>query len=112
MGDLVESLNHMTESLKQSFDEINKSDWRQKGLALLNEALVGNKSVKQVSNDSLNQLIDYGKCINGAIYLIDEGKLKLSGSFGLESTMKQFFAREKEWWGRFLYKKRQKLIMI
>lgn len=108
LGDLVESLNHMTESLKQSFDEINKSDWRQKGLALLNEALVGNKSVKQVSNDSLNQLIDYGKCINGAIYLIDEGKLKLSGSFGLESTMKQFFAPGEGMVGQVFVQKKAK----
>ncbi|TDX86590.1 hybrid sensor histidine kinase/response regulator [Epilithonimonas xixisoli] len=91
LGDLVDSLNHMTESLKISFDEINKSDWRQKGLALLNEALVGNKSVKQVTKDSLNQLIDYGNCTNGAVYLIEDGTLKLQGSIGLESNMKQFF---------------------
>lgn len=91
LGDLVDSLNHMTESLKTSFDKINKSDWRQKGLALLNESLVGNKSVKQVTSDALNQLIDYGNCINGAIYLLDDGKLKLSSSFGLENSMKQIF---------------------
>ncbi|KUJ52213.1 response regulator [Chryseobacterium sp. JAH] len=91
LGDLVDSLNHMTDSLQTSFDKINKSDWRQKGLALLNESLVGNKSVKQVANDALNQLIDYGNCINGAIYLLDDGKLKLNSSFGLENNMKQFF---------------------
>lgn len=91
LGDLVDSLNHMTDSLKISFDKINKSDWRQKGLALLNESLVGNKSVKQVTNDALSQLIDYGNCINGAVYLMDEGKLKLNSSFGLENSMKQIF---------------------
>lgn len=91
LGDLVDSLNHMTDSLKISFDKINKSDWRQKGLALINESLVGNKSVKQVTNDALSQLIDYGNCINGALYLMDDGKLKLSSSFGLESSMKQVF---------------------
>mgnify|MGYP003590838549 FL=1 len=91
LGDLVDSLNHMTESLRISFDEINKSDWRQKGLAVLNEALVGNKSLKQVTKDSLNQLIDYGNCTNGAVYLIEDGTLKLQGSIGLESNIKQFF---------------------
>ncbi|MDF2550949.1 MAG: response regulator [Chryseobacterium sp.] len=109
LGDLVESLNHMTESLKKSFDEINKSDWRQKGLALLNEALVGNKSVKQISNDALNQLIEYGNCINGAIYLIDEERLKLSGSFGLESTMKQFFAPGEGMVGQVFVQKKPKV---
>ncbi|CAD7816169.1 Autoinducer 2 sensor kinase/phosphatase LuxQ [Chryseobacterium aquaeductus] len=91
LGDLVDSLNHMTESLKISFDKINKNDWHQKGLVLLNDVLVGNKSVRQVTSDSLNQIIEYGNCINGAIYLIDDGKLKLSSSFGLESSMNQSF---------------------
>ncbi|SDQ10005.1 Signal transduction histidine kinase [Chryseobacterium soldanellicola] len=91
LGDLADSLNHMTDSLKKSFDKINKSDWRQKGLALLNESLVGNKSVKEVAEESLNQLIGYGKCINGALYLVDDGILKLNTAFGLENTMKKSF---------------------
>ncbi|MDQ0594524.1 signal transduction histidine kinase/DNA-binding response OmpR family regulator/CHASE3 domain sensor protein/HAMP domain-containing protein [Chryseobacterium ginsenosidimutans] len=91
LGDLVDSLNHMTESLKTSFDKINKSDWRQKGLAILNESLVGNKSVKEVSEESLNQLVQYGNCINGSLYIYDEGILKLNTAFGLESNMKKAF---------------------
>lgn len=91
LGDLVESLNHMTDSLKLSFDKINKSDWHQKGLALLNESLVGNKSVSQVTIDSLNKLIEYGNCTNGAVYLLDEGQLRLTTAFGLENSMKQSF---------------------
>ncbi|KFC20372.1 response regulator [Chryseobacterium sp. FH1] len=91
LGDLVESLNHMTDSLKESFDKLNRSDWHQKGLALLNESLVGNKSVSQVTIDSLNQLIEYGNCTNGAVYLLDEGQLRLTTAFGLENSMKQSF---------------------
>ncbi|MDQ1094969.1 MULTISPECIES: response regulator [Chryseobacterium] len=91
LGDLVGSLNHMTDSLKKSFDKINKSDWRQKGLAMLNESLVGNNSVKEVTDNALNQLIEYGKCINGAIYLMDDGVLKLSKAVGLEDAMKKVF---------------------
>jgi len=91
LGELVESLNNMTESLKFSFDTINRSDWRQKGLAVLNESLVGNKTVKQVATASLKQLIEYGKCINGSIYLYDEGLLRLTAAFGLENNMKKVF---------------------
>lgn len=91
LGDLVESLNHMTESLKTSFDKINKSDWRQKGLALLNESLVGNRSVQEVSDKALHQLIEYGNCINGSLYLFDEGILKLNKAYGLEANMKRTF---------------------
>jgi len=91
LGDLVDSLNNMTDSLKRSFDTINKSDWRQKGLAVLNESLVGNKSVKEVANESLNELIGYGSCINGSLYLYDEGILRLQSAFGLEGNMKRSF---------------------
>ncbi|MEC3876388.1 response regulator [Chryseobacterium salviniae] len=91
LGDLAESLNHMTESLKNSFDKINASDWRQKGLALLNESLMGNKSVQEVSDNALKQIIEYGKCINGSVYLYDEGMLKLKAAFGLENNMKRTF---------------------
>lgn len=91
LGELVDSLNHMTDSLKTSFDQINLSDWHQKGLALLNESLVGNKSVSQVTIDSLNQLIEYGNCTNGAIYLVDDAKLRLTTAFGLENSMRQSF---------------------
>ncbi|SEM34717.1 Signal transduction histidine kinase [Chryseobacterium taichungense] len=91
LGDLAESLNHMTESLKISFDKINASDWRQKGLALLNESLMGNKSVQEVSDNALHQIIEYGKCINGSLYMYDEGLLKLKAFFGLENNMKKVF---------------------
>lgn len=108
LGDLVDSLNHMTESLKISFDKINKSDWRQKGLALLNESLVGNKSVEEVAKKALHQLIDYGKCINGSLYLYDEGILKLNKAFGLEGNMKKTFEPGEGMVGQaFLTAKRQ-----
>ncbi|WP_312418616.1 response regulator [Epilithonimonas sp.] len=91
LGDLVESLNHMTDSLKKSFDKINNSEWRQTGLVLLNESLVGNKSVQDVSNESLKHFIEYANCINGAIYLNDDGRLKLKAAYGLEDRMKKIF---------------------
>ncbi|KQS91447.1 response regulator [Chryseobacterium sp. Leaf394] len=91
LGDLVESLNNMTDSLKTSFEVINASDWRQKGLVALNESLVGNKTLRDVSQESLNQLINYGNCINGAIYLLEDGVLKLSHAFGREKNMKPIF---------------------
>ncbi|MBK1896110.1 response regulator [Chryseobacterium paridis] len=91
LGDLVDSLNNMTDSLKKSFEKINKSDWHQKGLVLLNESLMGNKSVKEVTRNSLNHLIEYGDGTNGAIYLMDEGKLQLETAVGLEENMKKFF---------------------
>ncbi|WP_300675376.1 response regulator [Soonwooa sp.] len=92
LGVLVGSLNHMTDSLKTSFDRINRSDWRQKGLAVLNESLVGNKTVKELSGKALTHLVEYGGCISGAMYLLEDDVLKLASSYGLESSMKPVFA--------------------
>ncbi len=91
LGDIVESLNHMTQSLKTSFDQINESEWRQTGLVLLNESLVGNKTVKEVADNALNHFISYADCINGAVYLYEDERLKLFNAFGLEEHMKKSF---------------------
>lgn len=91
LGDIVESLNHMTHSLKTSFEQINDSEWRQKGLMELNESLVGNKTVKQVADNALTNLITYSDCLNGAIYLLEDDRLKLYKAFGLEEHMKKTF---------------------
>jgi len=109
LGDLVDSLNHMKESLRKSFDQINRSDWKQKGLAILNESLVGNKSVKEVSQASLNQLIEYGGCINGSLYLIDDGSLKLTSAFGLENSMKKTFEVGEGMIGQTFLSKKEKI---
>ncbi|MFC7345340.1 response regulator [Chryseobacterium zhengzhouense] len=109
LGDLVDSLNHMKESLRKSFDQINRSDWKQKGLAILNESLVGNKSVKEVSQASLNQLIEYSGCINGSLYLIDDGSLKLTSAFGLENSMKKTFEVGEGMIGQTFLSKKEKI---
>ena len=109
LGDLVDSLNHMTESLKNSFDQITKNDWTQRGLVSLNAVLVGNKSIKEITHDALNQLVDYGQCINGAIYLVHNGKLKLSSSLGLENNMKPMFNAGEGMVGQIFVQKKTKV---
>lgn len=91
LGSLASSLNGMTEALKSSFDELNSNEWRQTGLATLNETLVGNKTEELLTSDSLNHLINYGECINGAIYLFDNGNIKLQSAYGLEDRMTKSF---------------------
>lgn len=91
LGDLAESINYMSESLEKSFNQIKMSDWHQKGLASLNEVLVGNKSVKDISSLALNHLVEYGNCVSGAMYLADDNILKLVSSYGLDSQIKTRF---------------------
>ncbi|MPT33415.1 MAG: HAMP domain-containing protein, partial [Chryseobacterium sp.] len=91
LADIVESLNYMTQSLKTSFEQINENEWRQKGLVLLNESLVGNKTVKEVTDNALDHFVSYADCVNGAIYLYEDERLRLYKAFGLEEYMKKSF---------------------
>ncbi len=87
LGSIASSLNNMTTALKTSFDTLNNNEWRQTGLAMLNETLVGNKNEEAIARSSLDHLIHYGGCINGAFYLFDSGELKLQHAHGLEERM-------------------------
>lgn len=109
LGELVGSLNHMTDSLKTSFDTINKSDWRQKGLAVLNESLVGNKSIKEITAKALTHLVEYGNCISGALYLLNDDVLKLESSYGLESSMKNHFKQGEGMVGQVFVQKKPRV---
>ncbi|MEJ5147063.1 MULTISPECIES: response regulator [unclassified Sphingobacterium] len=87
LGSLGGSLNQMADALKRSFDDLNNNEWRQTGLAQLNETLVGNKTEQILIADALNQLISYGNCTNGAFYLWDQDRIVLKNAYGLEDRM-------------------------
>ncbi|RKD13726.1 histidine kinase [Pelobium manganitolerans] len=91
LAKLSESLNNMAVSLETSFTRLNDNEWLQKGLADLNEKLVGNKTVDTVCEEAINHLIGYGECANGAIYLYEDGKLMMKRSYAREGFMKPFF---------------------
>ncbi|MGJ1242737.1 response regulator [Sphingobacterium siyangense] len=92
LGSLAGSLNNMADSLKQSFDELSDNEWRQTGLALLNEVLVGNKVKEDLVSDALQILVTYGECANGSLYILEHTQLALIGAYGHEDSMRQFIA--------------------
>ncbi|MFD1769961.1 response regulator [Sphingobacterium suaedae] len=89
LGSLAGSLDAMTAALQSSFDALNSNEWRQSGLASLNETLMGNKSEDVLAGDALTLLIEYTGCVNGAFYLLESGLLQLRYAYGLESHMKK-----------------------
>lgn len=88
LGGIAVALNKMTEALQTSFDNINQNEWKQTGLVKINEVLTGNKPEDEIAKESLVKLVNYGECLNGAFYILEDDKLILKGSYGLESTMK------------------------
>ncbi|KAF5274327.1 hypothetical protein FQR65_LT17036 [Abscondita terminalis] len=87
LGSLAGSLNDMTDALKSSFDKLNNNNWRQTGLVRLNEILVGNKSQEVLAEDSLSHLTNYGDCVNGAFYLLENDLIRLKSAYALEDRM-------------------------
>ncbi|MCH5598259.1 response regulator [Niabella ginsengisoli] len=92
LGSISTSLNDMAVSLQNSFDNINNNEWRQTGLAMLNEIMAGNKTEELLAKDTLDHLVGYGACLNGAFYLLDKGLLQLQSAYALETHMKTQYA--------------------
>jgi len=92
LGSIGASLNAMAASLEKSFDEINTNEWKQAGLVTLNEMITGNKTEQVIAKDTLTHLVQYGDCLNGAIYLLETGSLHLQSAYGLEGYMKPQYA--------------------
>lgn len=89
LGYIASSLNGMASALEESFGKLHNNEWRQTGLAKINDILAGNKTEEIVANDALELLVSYTECINGAFYIWDKGMLVLSASYGLEAHMKK-----------------------
>lgn len=85
IGELSESLNTMSSSLKKSFDTLAENEWMQTGVANLNVKMVGEKDVFHLADDIIELLASYTKSQIGAIYLFkDDGYLHLKGKYALE----------------------------
>ncbi|MCD2422165.1 response regulator [Niabella pedocola] len=95
LGSIAASLNEMAASLQTSFQEINSNEWRQAGLVRLSEITAGNKTEEVLAKDTLAHLVNYGKHLNGALYLIDDDLLQLQSAYAMEPYMKtQYYPGE------------------
>jgi len=85
IGELSESLNTMSASLKKSFDILEENEWLQTGVANLNAKMVGEKDVFHLADDIVEFLAAYTKSQIGAVYLFkDDGYLHLKGQYALQ----------------------------
>jgi signal transduction histidine kinase/DNA-binding response OmpR family regulator/CHASE3 domain sensor protein len=89
LGSLAGSLNAMAESLQYSFGLLEDKEWLQSGIAKLNDKIVGEKDVKTLANDMLEQIVEHTKSMVGALYILDDDKnLYLTGGFALSPNEK------------------------
>ncbi|OIV41093.1 response regulator [Flavobacterium johnsoniae] len=81
LGSVGESLNSMGVSLKNSFDLLSQKEWLQTGVAELNNAMLGEKSLQKLSKDIIEFLCHYTNSSAGVLYVIEENELIVSGGY-------------------------------
>ncbi len=90
LGSLAGSLNRMAQSLQDSFNLLEEKEWLQSSVALLNDIMVGEKSVENLATDILEHITELSQSMIAAIYILEEdNQLHLAGSYALAENEKQ-----------------------
>ncbi len=97
LGSLSGSLNKMTESLGNSFSLLEEKEWFQSGVALLNNEMVGERSMRDLADAILINLAMITKSSLGALYILQEdGRLHLAGSYAPDTEKMKPILNKKE----------------
>ena len=80
---LVRGFNEMTQSLQESEEKIQNRRWLQEGNRKLLDTLQGEQSVEELSNNCMRFLCRYLEAAVGAIYVVEDNHVRLSGSYAL-----------------------------
>lgn len=83
LGDLSVALNSMGEALAFSFGKLSDNEWLQRGLASLNEKMVGEKDLGVLTTQIIEFTTAYTGSHVGALYLLQKDRLILHGGYAL-----------------------------
>lgn len=81
LGSVAGSLNRMATSLEYSFDQLSNKEWQQTGLAKLNDLMIGDKEISNLSNQVIDFLASYSNSSVGALYILENGELTVSAGY-------------------------------
>jgi len=73
LGSVGESLNSMSGALKESFGLLSEKEWIQSGIAGLNNVMLGDKSLSELSKDVIEYLCHYTNSSAGVFYVVEGG---------------------------------------
>jgi CheY-like chemotaxis protein/CHASE3 domain sensor protein/putative methionine-R-sulfoxide reductase with GAF domain len=90
LGDVAGALNSMAESLAFSFGKLSDNEWLQRGIAQLNEKMVGEKDLSALTHQIIEYTTAYTGSHVGALYLLDKEMLILNSGYALlDSTRRE-----------------------
>jgi signal transduction histidine kinase/CheY-like chemotaxis protein/CHASE3 domain sensor protein len=84
LGSLAISLNKMASSLGEFFTKLSDKEWLQTGVARLNEVMIGDDTLENLTQKILAFVTGYSDSLVGAFYLLeDDNQLTLQNGFAL-----------------------------
>ncbi len=81
LGSVAGALNKMATSLEYSFGLLSDKEWLQTGLSKLNDLMIGEKDIEELSRDVIAFVATYTSSNAGALYLLEDDALTFSGGF-------------------------------
>ncbi len=85
LGSIGTSLNDMAVALNTSFENLSDKEWHQSGIAELNQVMIGEKQLKELTDDVLEYVCNYTGCSAGALYLLENDHLELSAGYSYKA---------------------------
>lgn len=81
LGNVAGALNKMAESLEYSFTLLSDKEWLQTGLSKLNDVVIGEHTVENLSNQVINFLASYTQSHFGVLYIMEGDVLQFGAGF-------------------------------
>ncbi|MCD9014921.1 response regulator [Parachryseolinea silvisoli] len=81
LGSVAVSLNKMAGALATSFNQLSDNEWKQTGLAGLNDTMLGDKTLEALTRQVIEYLATYTQSHAGVLYLRERDELEASASF-------------------------------
>lgn len=81
LSSVGESLNNMSSSLKNSFNLLSEKEWIQTGMAKLNDVMLGDKSMTDLTKDVIEFLCSYTNSSAGVLYVLENHELHYSAGY-------------------------------
>ena len=81
LGSVAVSLNKMAESLDYSFGLLSDKEWMQTGLANLNDVMIGEKSLEELTAHIIDFLATYTNSHTAALYILEKDQLHIKAGY-------------------------------
>ncbi len=81
LGSVAGSLNNMAVSLNRSFKLLTEKEWLQTGMAQLSNVMLGEKSIEQLTKETIEFIASYSQSSAGVIYLLEDESLRMVSGY-------------------------------